>query len=131
MNSHDYCPHCGAPQLPEPVSDGLDLTGTERALVNALRERPGKWVTTDWLFNQMYGLDPNGGPLLGGKMVHIYVHKIRKKLGSGFILSRISRRDGGYMWVGGETKGKKNNGKARTKEEAGSPSTERATATGA
>lgn len=126
MTVHDYCPHCGAPVVEASAEDAL--SHTETRLVDALRAKPGTWVTTEWLVDQVYWNDRDGGPLSGSKAIHIHVHNVRKKLGSGFIVSRLGKGTGGYMWVGSETNSEKNNGKARTQEKSRSPSTERATA---
>lgn len=94
------CPCCGAPSLPRNLTD---LTSHEHAFAQALRERRGEWVTAQYLFDQVYGDDPNGGPLMGMKMVHIYVHKLRRKLGADVVETRGWRKLGGYRWVAGET----------------------------
>lgn len=118
MTVRDYCPHCGAPTLDESVP----LVGGPRVLYELLRDNPGQWIPSERLESALYGGRPDGGPLSARNTVNVYIHHIRKKLGSGFIETRFSGVErGSYRWVGGE----KQNGKARTEEEAGPPPAER------
>jgi len=68
----------------------LALSARELALLEAFLDRPGAVLSIAYLQEKMYGLDDD----VGSNTVEVYIHALRKKLGSGFIRNV---RGVGYM----------------------------------
>lgn len=90
-----------------------------------MRKRPGEYISAKEIAEKVYSRRADGGALWAKESVRVTLWRLRERLGSGFIQSKISK-NGGWMWVGGVI-----NGKARKKEEARTPTAERATTPGA
>lgn len=76
----------------ETLFDGaaLLLSARELALLEALLSRPGAVLSVAYLQERMYGWDDD----VGSNTVEVYIHSLRKKLGSDFIRNV---RGVGYM----------------------------------
>lgn len=78
------CPCCGGTLGNSSVRVNmlaeLPLTGTERVLVKRLIKQYPLGVSKEALFNAVYGLDPDGGPEGGVKVISVFVCHLRSKL---------------------------------------------------
>lgn len=68
----------------------LSLSAREFALLEALLERPGAVLSVAQLEEKIYGWDDE----VGSNTIEVYIHSLRKKLGTGFIKNV---RGVGYM----------------------------------
>jgi DNA-binding response OmpR family regulator len=68
----------------------LSLSAREYSLLEALLERPGAVLSVSQLEEKMYGWDDE----IGSNTIEVYIHSLRKKLGSDFIRNV---RGVGYM----------------------------------
>lgn len=75
----ETCPCCGQ-TLPPELPKGLKLRGQELEVFNLVRKAGTYGITADRIFNQIYALDPNGGPDKGFKIVRVIVCHLNKKL---------------------------------------------------
>lgn len=78
------CPCCGGTLRKAGVRlamlDQLPLTGTERLIVSHLVTRYPLGVSKQALFDDLYGLDPDGGPESGVNVISVFVCHLRRKL---------------------------------------------------
>lgn len=77
------CPCCGAP-LSRPLAPGefehLPLTGMERNILAFIAERYPAPARTEALIDDLYQLDPNGGPRAPRNVLSVHIHHINKAL---------------------------------------------------
>jgi two-component system response regulator QseB len=71
-------------------NEPLNLSAREFALLQALLDRPGAVFSVSQLEDKIYGWDDE----VGSNTIEVYVHSLRKKLGTGFIKNV---RGVGYM----------------------------------
>lgn len=69
------CPHCNQPLTPNLPRN---ITGAEEVLLQTLISAKGRTVSMSTLIENLW---PRGEPASSENMVHIFIHRLRKKLG--------------------------------------------------
>jgi hypothetical protein len=76
------CPCCGqpihAPRVPIEALEAAPLQPQQRIILRRLVRVYPRWATRDQLFDELYGLDPNGGPEQVTNAISVRIHGIRK-----------------------------------------------------
>ena len=65
---------------PRLIVETLRLGPLARRLVAYLARHFGQWCEKEMLLCALYGDDPDGGPLLADKCLHLHVHDLRPVL---------------------------------------------------
>lgn len=91
-----FCPCCGTPtDRPDPsvLAEEIELTPTQRIIVSCLVSRFGRWVSLDLLYDEIWGADPNGGPITMAQTFRVHTTLLRARLrGYGWRLESNGRR---------------------------------------
>lgn len=75
------CPCCGGPMSADiRVVEALYLPNYERRVLDALLSAFPRAMYCESIASVIYSLAPNGGPVSGRNNVHVYLHRIRRKL---------------------------------------------------
>ena len=86
-----HCPCCNTLIESLDVEDlaFIALSPLERRIVEALISSYPRLVTRDYIIDQMYWDDPDGGPLDAYNTMHVVMMKVRRKLSKfGWTISR-------------------------------------------
>lgn len=83
--SAPVCPCCGcawvAPLVElDALADMAGLTGVQRVVLEAFRQKPGRAVLTERLITLLYEDDPDGGPLDAGATIRVHAFNLRKRI---------------------------------------------------
>lgn len=73
------CPTCGQ-TLPDDMPPGLKLSGYRRVLFELVRKAGQHGVTTDVLFDRLYGSRADGGPESGIKVISVHACHINNRI---------------------------------------------------
>lgn len=73
------CKCCGQ-TLPVDIGIEVSLARGLKTIVEVVRKAGQHGISTDRLFNRIYGHDRDGGPLTGVKVLHVRISRINKTL---------------------------------------------------
>jgi DNA-binding response OmpR family regulator len=77
------CPCCHQPTTglaPESLSAFVQFSPSERKVFDVLASRFGRDVPTPFLLDCLYRERPDGGPECAETTLHVFAHKLRKKI---------------------------------------------------
>lgn len=79
-----------------PNSRHMSYAGSEYAMFNLIKHMLlAKPLTTERLFEMLYGRDSDGGPLVGTKVIHIHLFNMKKIIAA---LDMTLVKSGRYGW---------------------------------
>jgi hypothetical protein len=95
MNPLTVCPCCGQPVrgISASALAHLDVTESERAVLNAFVRRFPAAMHLDSLAQVLWGASPSGGPVTAENVMRVHIHNLNKKLAkSGFKIALAGKR---------------------------------------
>lgn len=75
----ETCAHCGQ-TLPRKNLFGVRLIGKQARFLERVHKAGANGIYSEALFNHLYGVDEDGGPLSGMRILYVMASQINKKL---------------------------------------------------